>query len=317
MPMMGATGLDRIYGNEAVLSRLEHLGRNPRTLPNLTASGFPLQQLDDARNWFSDAASTPVEHYASRNMARGFFEDESLLNLFCRYFECEDWKLESSPWFFSGLEYDRLFSALIEPIEFATRQLAQGIGVERWGSLFLKLPFELGMEKAKMVLWEDICQQEHYFRLGKDYSHLRAEAMFGYLQRTLDLSRFSPANFNYQWEGVFRERLQIALRAFGNTLEGALRIWLKVNREGEGGRRWSARALSRGARQLIEAFTVFGLSPETADLRKLGSAFRRLSKRAHPDQGGTPEAFRNLTQCKDVMEAWLIQQASGDDSSGA
>jgi hypothetical protein len=314
--MMGATGLDRIYGNEAVLSRLEHLGRNPRTLPNLTASGFPLQQLDDARNWYSDTASTPVEHYASQNMTRGFFEDESLLNLFCRYFECEDWKLESSPWFFSGLEYDRLFSALIEPIEFETLRLTQGIGVERWGSFFLKLPFELGMEKARIALWGDICHQEHYFRLSKDYLHLRAGAMFGYLQRTLDLSRFSPAHFNYQWEGVFRERLRIALRAFENTLEEALRIWLEVNREWKGGGRWISRARSQGTRQLIEAFTVFGLSPDTATLRKLRSAFRHLSKQAHPDQGGTPAAFRKLTHCKDVMEAWLTQRASGEDSTG-
>lgn len=317
MPMMRATGLDRIFGNEAVISRLEHLGRNTRTLPNLTASGFPLHQLDDARKWYSDAASTSVEHYASQNMARGFFEDESLLNLFCRYFECEDWKLESSPWFFSALEYDRFFSALIEPIEFETRRLAQGIGVKRWGSLFLKLPFELGLEKARIALWEEVCNQEHYWRLNKDYSHLRADAMYGYLHRTLDLSRFTPAYFNYQWEGDFRNQLQIALRAFETTLAEAVRIWLDVNRERKRGGRLGARAGTPGARELIEAFTVFGLAPETATLQKMRSAFRRLSKQAHPDQGGTPEAFRKLTHCKDLMESWLAHHAAGADSPGS
>lgn len=78
----------RVFGDVAILSRLEKLGKGPRNFENLVGVGFPSHQLDEVRAWYADAAKTPVERYAADKLALGFFEDESLLSIFCNYFEC-------------------------------------------------------------------------------------------------------------------------------------------------------------------------------------------------------------------------------------
>jgi hypothetical protein len=310
MPALHAQPFSRVVGNEAVLSRLERLGRTPRLFPNLVEAGFPARQLDDARAWFAQAADHPVEHYASQNMARGFFEDESLLTLLCRYFECTDWKLEKSPWFFSQDDYGRFYGALIEPVEFQTTQLEQGFTEERWGAYFTKLPFDLGMQRAKQALWDDVCHQEHYWKPLGTYAHLRAEALLGYLKRTLNVVHFTPDRFNYYWESEFRRRFYRAMRRFEQKLEEAVRLWQELRRERRHRFRYHTyvgAAATAPGHELLQAFAALGLEPTTATVQGVRHAFRRLSKETHPDHGGSPEAFQRLAHFRELAEAWLMR----------
>lgn len=300
------TSLDRVFGNEAVLSRLERLGRQTRILPNLLTVGFPPHQLSEARIWYAQAAETPVEHYASHNMARGFFEDESLLQVFCRYFECTDWKLENSPWFFAQDDYNQFYDALIKPVEFSIARLEQGLDEELWGHHFMGLPFELGLENAQKALWDALCRQEHYWKPHRTYAHLRAEAMFGYLMRSMELTGLRGDRFNYRWEEIFRQRFQEVLTRFEVALEGALRFWREFHENSE------RQAGAPGAgnppptpQALAESLTLLGLKPGTMTLEDVARAFRKQSKSAHPDQGGSDEAFRRLAEAKERLDSWL------------
>ncbi len=314
MPALNQQSFTRVFGNQAVLYRLERLGRSTRVFANLVQAGFPARQLIDACQWYSESAGTPVEHYARRNMARGFFEDESLLKLFCRYFECTDWKLENSPWFFSQDEYDRFYTALIDPVEFQIAQLEQGLGEDRWGGYFLKLPFDLGMSQAKMALWDDICHHDYYWKPLDTYGHLRAEGMFGYLRRTFDILHFSPSRFNYNWERAFRDRFQRTLRRFEQKLEESARLWQELRREGRN-QRFQYRSYTAGSgvplyQEPALAFSFLGLDPATATVKRVRREFRRLSKETHPDHGGSREAFQRLSRYKEIAEAWLTRSDS-------
>ncbi|HEX7929052.1 MAG TPA: hypothetical protein VF678_15760, partial [bacterium] len=231
MAFGGSSQIDRVYGDSAVLGRLERLGRNARVFPNLVKAGFPPGQLAQASQWFQRDAQSAVERHASQHLARGFFEDETLLRLFCQYFDCTDWKLENSPWFVSREDYARFFHEVIGPVEFETAQLEGGGGEERWGVYFLKLPFDLGMEQAKRALWKDICHREHYWKPLSDYTHLRAEQLFQYIQRTFDIVTFTPDFYHYHWERTFRGQLYQAMRHFSEALEHAVRRWREQRKE--------------------------------------------------------------------------------------
>lgn len=306
------SSFSHVYGNEAVLSRLERLGRSARIFPHLVQVGFPAPQLEVASRWFAETAGSPVDRYASRKMAKGIFEDESLLTLFCRYFECTDWKLENSPWFFSHEDYDRFFGALLEPLETALRQLEQGQGGDRWRAFFEKMPFDLAMERVKQALWSEVAQQEFYWKPQASYTHLRAEMLFAYMTRSVNILNIDPAAYNYDWERRFRERLHHTLRAIEKQLAAAAPAWLEPkhertrrrrNRRGPG-----AKVLVFGPRDVLRAFSALNLEAGRATARQVRGAFRRLSKAAHPDSGGSPEAFRELTRCKELAEAWLARK---------
>lgn len=307
------SGFSHVYGNEAVLSRLERLGRSPRIFPHLVRAGFPAPQLEVASRWFAETAGSPVDLYASRKMAKGIYEDESLLTLFCRYFECTDWKLGNSPWFFSHEDYDHFFDALLEPLETALHQLEQGLGQDRWGAYFEKMPFDLALERVKEELWGDVSRQEFYWKPQASYTHLRAEMLFGYMARSVNILKIDPGAYNYDWERRFRTRLGDTLRAIEKLLAAAAPAWLepkqerarrRPNRHGP-----AAKVVILGTREVLQAFSALHLNAGTATLRQVRSVFRRLSKAAHPDRGGSPEAFRELTRCKDLAVAWLARKA--------
>jgi hypothetical protein len=314
MSGLGTNSAGRVLGDSAVLERLERLGRQPRIFPNLTHAGFPPEQLSTAGAWFMRDAQSAVERHACQQVARGFFEDETLLRLFCRYFECTDWKLEKSPWFFSRADYQRFFAALIRPVAFETAQIEAGLGEERWGEYFLKLPFDLGMEQAKRALWTAICRQEHYWKPLADYTHWRAAQLLHYLQRTLDIVHFTPDQFHYHWEREFRRQLYAALRGFSEALEGAARRWQEQRKE-------RARGFTQGAfsgsdlpvlhLEVLQALSYLELDVATADAARVRAAFRRRSKRSHPDHGGDPAEFLKLSRYRDVLEGWLKSRARG------
>lgn len=303
----GSFQIDRVYGDSAVLGRLERLGRNARVFPNLVKAGFPPGQLMQASEWFMRDAQSVVERHASQQLAQGFYEDETLLRLFCQYFDCTDWKLENSPWFFSRDDYNRFFAALIAPIEFESGQLETGAGEEKWGGYFLKLPFDLGMEQAKRALWQEILRREHYWKPMHDYTHLRAEQLFQYIQRTLDIASFSPDYYHYHWERLFRAQLHQALRRFGEALEQAVRRWRERRKEHP---RFSYGTYTGADAPVIQidvlqALAYMGLDAGTVTLADMRAAFRRLSKAAHPDLGGDATEFQRLSHYRDVLEDWL------------
>ena len=302
------TRFSRVFGDISILSRLEQLGKNPRSFDNLVAVGFPDHQLDEAREWFTEAAITPVEQYAANRMAQGFFEDEVLLSIFCRYFECTDWKLEGSPWFFSKQDYRRFFKVLIDPMDFHVAQLEKSSGEERWGVSFLKLPFDLGMEDAKRSLWREICQRDFFWKSQASYTHLRAEQLFQYLKRTMDIARFSTNAFNYKWEQVFRAEFHDSLRRFEFVLERQVRGWQEKRKaKASSGFHYGSypRAQHSGETDLLQALAYLNLDASTVTLGELRRSFRRLSKHAHPDHGGHPREFQRLSACKDIVESWL------------
>ncbi len=313
MPSLDFHPFDRVLGDSAVLGRLERLGRNPRLFPNLVRVGFPPDQLSEARNWYIADARTTVEQHASRQLASGFFEDEALLVLFCRFYDCTDWKLENSAWFFSKEDYARFFSELVGPVEWAAAQLEAGQGEERWGGFFLKLPFDLGMEQAQRSLWAEIQHREHFWKAQSDYTHLRAEALFQYLQRSLDIARFSTDNYRYLWEQAFRAQLDAALQRFRLALEQSVRRWQEVRRQ-RTTRRFSYRTFT-GAQlmplhlDVLQAIAYLGLEFATVNLKAVKAAFRERSKHLHPDHGGDEEEFKRLCQHRQVLQNWLRLRA--------
>jgi hypothetical protein len=304
-----------VFGDLAVLTRLEHLGKHPRRFENLVQVGFPEHQLLEARDWYYRDATTAVERYAAEKMAQGYFEDESLLELFCRYYECTDWKLEQSPWFFSREDYRRFNKVLVDPVKFHVAMLEEEKAEERWGANFLKLPFDLGMEQAKRSLWQEILRRDYYWKPQSSYVHLRAANMFDYLARTLDIVDFSLNQFNYRWEQAFRKKLEPGLREFVRVLERCVRMW-QDRRQERTHRRFhyrSYRSLRQhpGEANLQQALAYLGLEPDSVSLRSLRRRFRHLSKKTHPDQGGSPEEFRRLAACKELVEDWLKRTRLG------
>jgi len=298
----------RVLGDGAVLARLERLGRNPRVFPNLVMAGFPPNQLAEASTWYIRDARSGIERHAGQQLSQGYFDDEPLLTLLCRYFGCTDWKLESSPWFFGLEDYERFFQAYLGPIGYAVSQLDAGEGESRWGDFFLRLPFDLGMEEAVRTLWADILRREPYWKPHGDYTHLRAEAMFAYIQRSLDVVRFTPDHYHYHWERQFRTQLYEALARFRQSLEFAVRRWQEQRRE-------RAERFNRGTYvagrvivmdlELLQALAYLGLELGKVDEKALRTAFRQRSKDCHPDLGGDPKEFQELSRHKDLVEAWL------------
>lgn len=302
------TRFSRVFGDESILSRLEQLGKNARNFENLVGVGFPEHQLDEAREWYADAARTPVEKYAAGKMAGGFFEDESLLSIYCRYFECTDWKLESSPWFYSKPDYRRVFKVLIDPVDYHVTQLEQGAGEERWGVSFLKLPFDLGMDEARRSIWQEIIQRDYFWKPQANYAHHRADQMFQYLKRSLDMEKFSPNHYNYGWEQNFRALFHESLRRFEIVLERRVREW-QERRKAKTSHKFHYGSFKRAEIEagsgLQQALAYFNLEQATVTLGGLRKSFRLLSKSKHPDHGGDPEEFRRLSACKDIVESWL------------
>ena len=299
----------RVLGDDAVLRTLERVGRQPRTFGNLTEAGFPPGQLDEARQNFIQAAETPVDRHAARRMSQGFFDDEELLTVFCRYYGCTDWRLEGSPLFFAKLDYEKLYHALTSPFEFEASLLDQGHGQERWAHLFLRLPFDLAMTNAKATLWDDVRRREQYWHRQVNYRDLRAANLFQYLNRHVQVSGFVRDVFSFNWEREFRGRLDAAMRAFQEALERALRRWQEERNQGRRESQFRYGDFGDAAAQPLpsvrEALLRLELELESVTLEDVRRAFRKLSKSAHPDQGGSDESFRLLANCREVAEAWI------------
>jgi len=299
----------RILGDDPVLYTLERVGRQPRTFANLVQAGFPPGQLDEARQNFVQSADTPVERFAARRMTQGFFDDEELVALFCRYYACTDWRLEGSPLFFAKLDYEKLYHALTSPFAFEASLLDQGHGQERWSHLFLRLPFDLAMTRAKGTLWDDVRRREQYWHRLQSYRDLRASKLFHYISQHVQVESFSRDQFYFNWEREFRRRLELAMQGFQEALERALRRWQEERnqerRESQFRYGDFGEGLGRSLLSVREAMLRLELELESATLDDVRRAFRRLSKSAHPDQGGSDESFRLLAHCREVAEQWI------------
>ena len=181
-------------------------------------------------------------------------------------------------------------------------------GEETWGVYFQRIPFDLGMEKALTALWTEIVNGQYFWAEQKSYIHLRAANMRGYLARNVNIHRYSPHQFNYLWEKHFRKILEPLLLAFRESLERSVRKWEETRRE-KNANKFHYQAFSDSIRlaraPIQQALEFFGLDLATVSHDNLKNSFRRLSKKAHPDSGGSSEEFRRLSAYKDIIESWL------------
>lgn len=62
-----------------------------------------------------------------------------------------------------------------------------------------------------------------------------------------------------------------------------------------------------------EALTVLRIAstPETVEESEVTSAFRAVAKGAHPDAGGSVEAFATVDRAKHVLLEWLKRRPTG------
>ena len=135
-----------------------------------------------------------------------------------------------------------------------------------------------------------------------------AEQLFQYLQRTIDIVRFSANQFNYGWEQAFRSQFQESLHRFEFVLERRVREWQEMRKaKTSSGFHYGSfrRAQHSGETSVQQALAYLRMEASTATLSGLRSSFRRLSKRTHPDHGGDPEEFRRLSAYKAIVESWL------------
>ncbi len=315
MAFLGRNRVARLLGDTAVLERLARLGSHPRVFEGMVRAGFPAEQLAEAVRLYVKSAETPLERYAGQQMLRGMFEDESLLQLLTRYYECNTWRLEASPWFCAPGDEEQFTQALLRPVASHTAQLRAGAGEDRWAGSFIKLPFEMGMERAKRSLWHELMQLEYFWRPRRSYAQHRAAQMFGYLSRTMEPSGFSPHTYSYAWERRFRERFAAALHDFTEALGARVRLWQTGGKQEERSGRFeyqrydAARRLGRGALGLGEARQLLGIESAEVTLHEVRRCFRRRSMELHPDLGGSPEAFRRLVDAKETLEAWLSRRS--------
>ena len=309
MSSIGSQLFTRVLGNDSVLHLLGRVGRESRTFSHLVHAGFPPDQLTEACRNFAHAADLPVDRAAVHRIGQGYFDDEELLQLFCQYYECDDWKLESSPLFFAKQDYQRFYQSLLSPIDFAARVLEQRRGEDEWGPLFLRHPFNLGMEIAKGTIWREVREKEHHWQRLETYVDLRAEMLFQYLMGTVNPIDDSKNLFYFNWERDFLEGFDASLNRFSEALERAVRHWQDVrNREKRRARLKRGKYPKPNDVPLIEvreALNHLGLDQSSATLEELRGSFRRLSKSAHPDQGGSDASFRYLSACREIAESWI------------
>ena len=304
-----ASNSHKILGDKPVLRLLEHLGSNSRTFVNLLQAGFPARQMEQARDEYARTADTPVEKFAARRMNEGYFDDEELVQIFCRYYECDDWKLESSPLFFAKLDYERFTQSLVLPIEFEAGRFDGGAGEEKWGAIFLRHPFNLAMDQAKRIVWAEVCHKEHYWQNQNTYRGLRAQNLFQFLKARIDPANMSTEVFSFNWEREIRVQLADVMRRFQEALEHGVRRW-QDNRNREKRRARFTRGTFNSPDdtpmiEIREAMGHLGLDFLSATLGDLGRNYRQLSKTAHPDHGGSDASFRYLSACRDIAESWI------------
>lgn len=306
---MHAVLTSRVLGDDAVLSLLARVGRRPRVYANLVAAGFPEGQLVEACHEFMRTAESPVARHAARRMNQGYFDDEDLLSLFTRFYDCADWRLEGSSLFFSADDYLRLYDELTGALAFEAALLTEGQAREKWEEMFIRLPFSLAMEKAKCSVWDGSLRRDHYWSRLDSYRDLRAENCFQYLSRVINVARFSKDTFFYHWEREFRVQLNRVLLDFHDALERAVRGWQEDRNKARNRARYRFRgfqpAPALSGLTLSQALLHLELDAESATLTQLRRNFRRLSKQAHPDQGGSAESFRYLSTCREIAENWL------------
>jgi hypothetical protein len=211
--------------------------------------------------------------------------------------------------FFARLDYERFYHDLTHPFEFEASLLDQGHGRERWEGMFLRLPFDLAMMRAKSTLWDDVRHREHYWARQASYRDLRAQKLFDYLSRHVQVANFSRDVFYFNWEREFRWRLEDSMRLFQEALERALRRWQEARNQerSQSGFQYGTfrEELPLSLLTAREAMLRLELDLESATLEDVRRSFRRLSKRAHPDQGGSDESFRLLAACREVAETWI------------
>lgn len=292
---------ERIVGDDPVLERLARLGGRPRSFKNLVTVGFPPAQLRWATQRCVKNASTTVEIYAKQRMLRGFYEDESLLGLFVDSFGCTDWKLEHSPWFFSSEEYECFFERVLKPAEFCVQRLLQrsaGEGFEEWRPLFERFPLALALSQARAVLWRHIEESEYPWRHAKTYADVRATAMFRYLGQRITPLRFYEEDYRYLWERRFRRKFAALLLRFEQAL-------LQAQQHRQPQQRAQEAQQASWPKEILRAFALLSLEPRPTTRDEIHRAFRRCSKKAHPDHGGTERAFCELIRGCSLLEAWL------------
>ena len=310
MNLTSPAGISRIYGDTAVLQKLERLGRQPRLFANLVKAGFPERQLSDACQWFIQSAKSGVENYSANLMRRGVLEDESFASLLCRYFECTDWKLEYSPWFFSPQDHEKQLKEMLRPMELETEKLERGAGEKDWFGYFEKLPHDLGIERAKLGLWRDMANTDYEWKAKASYLHIRAGNIFDYLHSNINVLRFSPDIFNYNWEREYRQRIHLAFKRFESALGYSVQLWQETRRGEQRKARFryndfQAERYAAFQGDVSAALRQLELNPANATLAALQRNFRRLSKSTHPDHGGSPEVFQRLTTNRELLEQWL------------
>ncbi len=74
--------------------------------------------------------------------------------------------------------------------------------------------------------------------------------------------------------------------------------------------------VNRNAAQ--QALTALCLSetPDTVEVDAVTSAYRSMAKGAHPDHGGTLEAFANIDRSKHILLEWIKRRSPAPQVTG-
>ena len=317
--------MPRLVGDEPVLARLAKLGGAPRHFTQLVRAGFPAKQLWQTSCWLKEEARHALDlHAANIIQQHGFYEDDALLTLLTRHYECTEWRLVCSPWFFSPQEYEQLFAWLLKPAWQQIERLEAGDSTceAMWLVHFACAPHVISMQHCRQRLWvEHMLQRSIPWQSPQTYIGQRAQGVLGYLSKQVNVLKPQPTQARYPWEQRFLQSLAPVMDRFEHTLEMALRRARaqqrkKAAREGFRHHHYNQREQQRPGQGLMpsmavvqQALTAFGLTFGNATPVQVKQAFRHLSKTKHPDHGGSEAAFCALLKQKETLEAWLAHKS--------
>ncbi|MDH4121278.1 MAG: hypothetical protein OEV94_06210 [Deltaproteobacteria bacterium] len=322
---METTAKETKWGDAWVLSLLNKLGDQARSLATLESAGFPVAQLYGGLHHriplLSRHGSLTPAPGAMANLthppqaSQQPIDDDTLVECFQRAFGCNVAILMAQGHFFTAGNAIYIGERMAQEMVQQTLSLEDEEIAGEWRNFFKRYPFDLAMWKARRTLWARVLRSVRADIEGDSYRQRRGAELVQFLEEALlDEGRITITLPNPDhpvlatWGPHLKIKLAKPLQQFQTALEQLLHRWLGEDRRRSHVFEYGKFTLDQAglpAPDVQVALAHLGLLPNDATLQSVQTAYRALSKKAHPDLGGSHEDFQHLATCRDLAEQWL------------